>query len=714
MDSESTLANARKLRDQDRHDDAFVLVRQVLASEPDNADAHWLAGLTLHSLNRRDESVAYLRDTVRLAPKWVPGWAQLGVVLSEQGKVRDGRTALFRALKLNPTDEFSLRQLARLSREEKDYESELNFLLELYSIGNANARDLNAIGIAYFNQRNFWQAIEFYNLSIAAEPSPEPLFNLALIYNHPEVSRDVDATDCLRRALSLRPDYKAAIDKLAGITERLSKLAKNVLGIGETLLPQQDWFRFYLNPFEILGANDTVDLGNFDAKWIQSAKKRIKAEMQLDDGRLEILDSVQFDVNRILEVADELFNEDKKAFHWNVFQTRPLLRFLTRGEVYHFLYSEDYFPIEMLKALDWIDFQEWLSEPFARQYDLILSRALERQALPVVEALFDGRRWVMRKHGDICFAGARRYVSRQLEPLKECAEKAKNDEILLSHVDALLDGVTVVDYRPFRSIIVPLMNLLPEEFRDLQTEAVRLVRNIALSCYNVHGNSEISRSVLHLSKKFHFKNAGLRHQLEDDFEKIEELIKKERQHEARYSLGDNAMHVTKDGVQQGDKFIKVDDIISVRWGVTVSGTQYEPLYDFLLAFRNDNLDVVTFSWRASKDVEKHQEPFNKLINATLFYIVPTLVERLRKKLEEGENLRVGACTMTHHGVSFETKGWFTSKTRQIPWSRVGTNINEGMVQVFDKSDTSINTGFPLKESENVVILQYLANEHSKR
>jgi protein O-GlcNAc transferase len=198
MDSESTLANARKLRDQDRHDDAFVLVRQVLASEPDNADAHWLAGLTLHSLNRRDESVAYLRDTVRLAPKWVPGWAQLGVVLSEQGKVRDGRTALFRALKLNPTDEFSLRQLARLSREEKDYESELNFLLELYSIGNANARDLNAIGIAYFNQRNFWQAIEFYNLSIAAEPSPEPLFNLALIYNHPEVSRDVDATDCLR------------------------------------------------------------------------------------------------------------------------------------------------------------------------------------------------------------------------------------------------------------------------------------------------------------------------------------------------------------------------------------------------------------------------------------------------------------------------------------------------------------------------------------
>ena len=45
-------------------------------------------------------------------------------------------------------------------------------------------------------------------------------------------------------------------------------------------------------------------------------------------------------------------------------------------------------------------------QTFARQYNFVLTRAIKKPLLPVVEALFDGRRWVEPEDDDICFEGA--------------------------------------------------------------------------------------------------------------------------------------------------------------------------------------------------------------------------------------------------------------------------------------------------------------------
>lgn len=708
------IEEAKRLRASGDHADALAVLEELILVEPHNADAWWHASLALHSLKRRPEASRYLRETIKLAPKWAPGWAQLGVVLCEEGQLAEGKKALFHALRLKPNHEFSLRQLARFARQEKDYESELNYLLELYALEKADSDDLNQIGIAAFHKKDFGRAIEFYHLSIAASPSPAPLFNLALIYNDPSVSQDVDATDCLRRALMLKPDYKAGRDKLEAISGRLEDLAEKATEAGP-VLSKEEWFRFYLNPFEILQADPYRDLDSLDTKWIQSAKKRVRSDLQLEDGRLEVLGAVQLDQNQILESIDELFDENKKAFHWNVFQTPPLLNFLTRGQIDHFLYFSDYFPLEALKSLDWQDFREWLSEPFARQYDLVLGRAFERESFATIESLFDGRRWVVEKHDEICFSGARRYITRRLEPLQKLVDSAQDEFPRLVEIEALIEGHHVIDYAPRTGTLARLLNLLPEQFRDLQSKAVELIRSLALIAYNHHGDADQSRSVLHLSKKFHFKNAKLRHQLEEDFKKIETLIQQERAHEAKYKIGERPMEITKDGVKHGDTSLRVEDIAGVRWGINVTNEGSFRSFDFLLVFRDADLNSVKINWKATQlfegqpDFNKQQEAFNAMLKAALIYIVPSLVDRIRSQVNRGEHIHVGACSLKKDGVSFETKGWFAAKQRFIPWSRVGTEIQSGQLHVFDKADRSVSVQSALRDSENAVVLQYLAN-----
>lgn len=95
-----------------------------------------------------------------------------------------------------------------------------------------------------------------------------------------------------------------------------------------------------------------------------------------------------------------------------MFENKQLLCFLTRGGIEQFLYSDEYFPGATLKLLDEEpEFRAFLSKPFARQYNLLLSRCIERRALATIETLFDGRRWVDPQDEDICFEGANKRIA---------------------------------------------------------------------------------------------------------------------------------------------------------------------------------------------------------------------------------------------------------------------------------------------------------------
>ena len=697
MDAESQLSIAKSLREKGRHAEALEIAQTVAAFYPENADAWWVVGLAANALQKRPEALAALKTTIKLAPRWAPGWAQYGVVLAQNEQNEEAKKALYQSLHISHDYAYAHRQLAAMFGSEKNWDNQILHLSQLDLLGEANSHELNVLGIAYWHKKQYIKAIDPYLRSASLGTTANPYFNLSLIYSHPEVSQNLDAADALRRAIAMTSDYDSAIKQLAILTPKLSALAQDASKEGDTFLDRNEYFQFYINPFELLGFDRIHAFNETETKVIQKRKKAVLQEIDIEEGRVDGLDGCAIDKSRAIQIIDELSNPNLKAYHWEVFQNPFLLWFLTRGDIRHFLYSENSFPLELLQALDNNKFRKWLSEPFGKQYDVVLSKAIEKRAVRVIESLLSGRRWVLPEHDDICFTAAHRQIDRILEPLQNAARKAENTEPNAQVIEILLADSRLVD----------IMNLLPVYFRDQQSQTLRSIRDMAIAAYNLYDNSELSREILNLSKRFSLKSGELAQRLEDDFRKINELIQQERKHEAKLLLGGKPMEVTKDGVRQGDLFFPVASIQSVRWGITKTGYQNAPIHDYLLAFRHQDSNTITFSWVASTNIEQSDKHFDDLLQATFAYLVPPLVESVKLRIKNGGLVKVGKCTMKKEGVSFETPGWFAQKFFLIPWARVVIEIKNGQLKVADRFDSSKSITMPSIEAENMVVLRIL-------
>ncbi|UCH70447.1 MAG: hypothetical protein JSV29_00205, partial [Candidatus Bathyarchaeota archaeon] len=338
------------------------------------------------------------------------------------------------------------------------------------------------------------------------------MFNMGLVFNNPEVSQDADAADAYRRALTLRPDYGPAKERLDDTRGKLVPLAEHALVATTGLIQSDDLFRFYISPFEALQIGLVEEL---DVKVIQRAKKRLLQEIELNDGKVSWLDNCSLDKNRTLMMEDELFDEKKRRYHWAVFQNKRLLGFLTRGDIRHFLYSDDYFPLDTLELLDEEpEFRTFLSKPFSRQYNLVLTRAIERRLLPVVEVLFDGRRWIDPEDEDICFEGAFKRIGELVELMRSRAAEGCTRKVSLQEIEDFLQQHSFPE----------LFNLLPTNFAHAQRGVVEAIRSLAYSCFKEHHDADLANGILSLCKRFRFRSIKLAKDLGEDFQALEQII----------------------------------------------------------------------------------------------------------------------------------------------------------------------------------------------
>ena len=156
--------------------------------------------MTARDSGQHEQAVEFAKQGICQHPHsdWL--WRELGNELTELDRLDEAEKALTTARSLNPNADWLWRYLAGLQRKRKNLEKEIEALETLYRLGVATGYDLNQLGIAYDNHRNFAKAVEYYRLSAAAKPDAAPWFNMGLVFNDPEVSQDVDATDAYRRA----------------------------------------------------------------------------------------------------------------------------------------------------------------------------------------------------------------------------------------------------------------------------------------------------------------------------------------------------------------------------------------------------------------------------------------------------------------------------------------------------------------------------------
>jgi tetratricopeptide (TPR) repeat protein len=687
--------------------------------------------LAAHHNGQHEQAVEFAKQGIRQHPRsgWL--WNELGNQLTTVDRLDEAKKALDNAGSLlGYSNEWLWRHLAALHRKRKNPEKEVEALENLDALGAANWTDLNQLGVAYHNLKDFAKALEYYQRSAATESDAIPFFNMGLVFNDPEVSQDADAADAFRRALAFNPDYGPAKERLEATKRKMIPLALRARTAADTLVQSDEFFQFYLSPFEMLqimpepppedslyDEDEEVEaVEEVDVKAIQRAKKKLLQEIDLNDGMVAWLDNCPLDKSRALAIEDELHDETKRRYHCAVFLNKPLLGFLTRGDLQHFLHSDDYFPDDTLELLDGEpEFRAFLSKRFAQQYNLVLTRAIERRLLPVVEVLFDGRRWVKPEDEDICFHGAYERIDGLVETMRSKANEGRERKVSLDEMEEC-----------FRQHSLPdLFNLLPTAFASRQREIVEAIRSLAISCFNEHNDSHLAKGVLNLCKRFTTRSEELTKRLEEDFKTVERMIAEENKHSFLAWVRPNvAVQIGKAGIAYAGASMSTAEIEAIRWGVFVQTTNgIETAHLFLLEVRSTRLRlpvnwgkrgilavakglfrkpgaVVSIAELSSRDQEVY---FQEMIDAAVHHLLPPLMAKLLARLQAGQEVIIGPCTLSDGGIRFRT-GRIFKKDHLVQWKDAITDTGSGYIFVSSRTDGKAQVSMSAMDTENAVIL----------
>jgi hypothetical protein len=424
-------------------------------------------------------------------------------------------------------------------------------------------------------------------------------------------------------------------------------------------------------------------------------------EIELEDGMIAWIPGARFDKSKALAACEELSDEKKREYHWYVFRNKSLLDFLSRGDFEHFLVNEVNSPIETIDLLNKrAEFREWLSGSFAKQFDLVLSKAIDLKNPTLIKGLLAGRRWVAPAFTDACFQATLRQMDRLLQPLRDANARAEETKPSVAAVKALLD----------ENSLLYLLNSLP--IFNYEDEAALIIRSIAHAAFANHSDIDLAKAILQVSNQLRKTSAIVRGYVEEDFKKIDQIIQKERESEARLTSGDTKWEITKHGARLGSKKISAGEVVALRWGVLVNrqsnGTSS---YDFLLAVK-DRYTEISYSWRAFRDIEKNEKTFNQLLDAALIHLFPHLIERIDGLLKAGWPVRIGPCSVTERGISFKTTGWFSSSQNTVPWDSLGISIANGDLTIFDKVSPKIKTTMAIITTDNAMVVPFLVQSRT--
>lgn len=697
MDVEELLEKARDQRRRDRYEEAVISAKAATVQDSENADGWWLLALNNISLGKKEAALEALKETNDKAPYFAQAWAKRGSLELDLGAPEEAASSFETALNCDNEEIEALRGLARIYEQNNDSEKraeEILVLTMLEELKSLSSWHLNRLGILHFLNNHGFDAIKYWSRNAHQSDDTASLFNLGLAYNMDDVSQDVDAVDCWRLVMRKDVFNEKAPKRILSVKTPLLDLARKVQSSRKSLCQAEDqWYSIYINPFQLLNCPKDFDFGDLEPKIVQKWKKTLLQEIELEEGKLHWMPGITVDRSKAIELAEKLSDIEVASHHWEVYNCKPLLEFLSKGDINHFLLDEEWSPLDFIERVSVSEaLREWLSDPFSAQYDRIFSKAVAARDVPVIEALLDGRRWVMASYADRCFENALREADSILIPLRELKNRAEAIKVTVKQIDVVLETHKIIS----------ILNLLPPYFRNLQNEAVGLVRSIAIDAHNVHEDSELSLAIIEKSKEFSFKSIELTQRLKEDFDAISEMIKKQREHESHLTFG-NARHwkITKEGVSDNGDLCPANEIRALRWGIRV---EQNGSHNYLFAAKRRTGKEYMLTWTSS-DRDKQDELFEKLVNAAFHYIIPDVMENLLDELKRGGTLTVGPIQITQNGMSFESKWLIFTSQNQVPWSGIDVLLQNGSAIVVDKLRGKKSPPISLRDVPNAMLLR---------
>jgi len=201
--------------------------RQVLETEPGNADVWGLLGAACIELGRLEEAAEHLRQALTLNPNHGGAHDNLGIVLAKLDRHDEAAASFREALRLNSANPEThmnlgnvLTTLGKLPEAEATYRRAIALRPDLALAYFQLANTLN-------DQHRTDEAVATYRHALQIKPHDHKVLNnLGTVLM--EQGKLEEAVDCFREALRLKPDYGRGYTNLGNAYREQGKLDEAV------------------------------------------------------------------------------------------------------------------------------------------------------------------------------------------------------------------------------------------------------------------------------------------------------------------------------------------------------------------------------------------------------------------------------------------------------------------------------------------------------
>jgi tetratricopeptide (TPR) repeat protein len=211
------------------------LYRQVLARQPNHAEALNLLGVLAGQVGRNDDAVDLIRRAIALRPNYAEAHSNLGNILRDKGQLDEAIAACRRAIALRPNYVEALNNLGFALKAKGQFDEAIAVCRQAIALRPNFAEAHNNLGNALKDKGQFDQALAAHRQAITLNP------NLAEAhYNVGNALRDKGQLDeaiaAYRQAIAVKPHYVKAHVNLGDALKEKGQLDEAIAALRQAIV----------------------------------------------------------------------------------------------------------------------------------------------------------------------------------------------------------------------------------------------------------------------------------------------------------------------------------------------------------------------------------------------------------------------------------------------------------------------------------------------
>jgi tetratricopeptide (TPR) repeat protein len=679
---------------------------------------------SLSCIEKYDEAALYyekslvIRDTALIRNN-------LGICYTNLGNTVEAKKQYYRATQLEPSESKYWRNLGSVYRKLNETEEELKALYEIIRLDEANTEDWTNIGTIKHKKGDHEGAIDAYRRSIyGTRFIGLLLFDIGTC--HKIQNRYLDSYFYLSEGLKYNPDNKSSITNLKSVTDTLDKIKKIDFVPKYYELPAVDQ---YINPYSLLYFEENSsrltadDVKGKPLNWnqikaqINKRKKELKAEYELNDGKVSWYPYFLITEDVAHRVLSDLDDDGWNPFHWLVFRQPLLNNLITIGDP-SYLFNRDTPTFNFIRdsfielrtsdvPIDFEEFIEYISPYLKGKWSGLVRKALEHKdydSLESVVLLFSTVLPLTIEDYEDALSPLIEYVKNRLNILD------KFDDELAAGKDVNTNAVGNIGYIEHR-----ILNAVPYELTNkIRRDLAVAYRNLAITQANKHSKYVQSEYLVRIAMGFK-PDKLLLDKLKEDKRQVDDLIAKDKkQEEDKIQYSFKATHspligkkryleITPEYFITEEKKIKGTEITGISYGITINYTNgFRTGATTLLSVCADN-KITHVQWMGETECRGAIRSMMMLHSEPLIKKIMRLIKSSGYRLKDNSGDTI---EFDRNGAKFTTGVLMFKKDHQLPWSDITGEIIKGELVISSISNKKISKGVCTSSAWNACLFPF--------